>query len=328
MPPLALEQSTRHTASPGQPASPAPSFLGLALTLALALTIPALAIPALAQDQPAPPPPAQAAQTPAQDANPAPGPAQARETLVELPTRPGVTQRFLLLNPGNPVACVVLFAGGDGALGLSGQPGGPGAMASLGGNFLVRSRAMFAARGLAVATVDAPSDRQGGMGDDFRSGAAHAQDLAAVAAYLHQATGRPVWLAGTSRGTVSAASLAVRLGRDIDGLVLTSTITRSMRGKKTPVLLNGVFSLDLAEIRVPTLVLAHADDQCEITPPRDVSRLAEKLKNAAKVETKVLDGGDPPISGPCEARSGHGFLGVEEQAVTAMADFIRANSRP
>ncbi len=85
---------------------------------------------------------------------------------------------------------------------------------------------MFAAKGLMVAVLDAPSDQQGGMNATFRMGGGHAGDIGAVAAYLKKEAEVPVWLVGTSMGTFSAAAGAIG-AKDIDGLVLTSTISRS-----------------------------------------------------------------------------------------------------
>ena len=45
------------------------------------------------------------------------GAARAGTTLVSIPTPRGVTQAFILIKPDNPVASVILFAGGNGALG-------------------------------------------------------------------------------------------------------------------------------------------------------------------------------------------------------------------
>jgi hypothetical protein len=59
----------------------------------------------------------------------------------------------------------------------------------------------------------------------FRISSAHAGDIVAVAAYLKMQVGVPVWLIGTSTGTFSAAAGAIA-AKGIDGLVLTSTITR------------------------------------------------------------------------------------------------------
>ena len=78
------------------------------------------------------------------------------ERVVDIPTRPGVTQRFLYLAPEHPKAAVILFAGGDGGLEISPE----GGIGSLKGNFLVRTRQQFVLQGLSVALVDAPSNRQ------------------------------------------------------------------------------------------------------------------------------------------------------------------------
>src|SRR5688572_27702472 len=82
--------------------------------------------------------------------------ASAAERVVDIPTRPGVTQRFVLITPPGAKAAVVLFAGGDGGLQISES----GAYTQLRGNFLVRSAQRFAAHQFVVAVIDAPSDKQ------------------------------------------------------------------------------------------------------------------------------------------------------------------------
>jgi pimeloyl-ACP methyl ester carboxylesterase len=252
----------------------------------------------------------------------APWPAHAAESLATLKTPRGVSQSFLLINPAMPTAAVVLFAGGNGALGLS----GPGRMAWGAGNFLVRTRERFAGHGLMVAVVDAPSDRRGGMNAIFRMGAAHAGDIGAVAARLRSEADVPVWLVGTSMGTFSAAGGAIA-AKGIDGLVLTSTITRAKPNWKIagshP---NGVASMDLPRVHVPTLIVSHRHDGCDLTPAADASKLKARLTAAKPVEVALLDGGSPPRSAPCEARAQHGFYGIEEQAVAAVARFVLANT--
>src|SRR4051812_37723037 len=77
--------------------------------------------------------------------------------VVDIPTRPGVTQRFVYIAPaGAPKASVILLAGGHGGL----QIHDGGSFGWGGGNFLVRARQQFVDAGLAVAVVDAPSDKQ------------------------------------------------------------------------------------------------------------------------------------------------------------------------
>src|ERR671916_344953 len=82
-------------------------------------------------------------------------PAHAEDKVFEIPTRSGITQRFLLIPAADAKAAVILFPGGHGGLQFS-ESGSPGWGRN---NFLVRSAHLFAAQGLTVAVIDAPSDR-------------------------------------------------------------------------------------------------------------------------------------------------------------------------
>lgn len=242
-------------------------------------------------------------------------------TVVSIPTPRGATQSFILIKPDHPVASVILFAGGSGVLGLK-----TGEFRY--GNFLVRSREKFAAHNYIVAVVDAPSDRQRGMNAIFRMSDEHAGDIGAVASYLKNQAAVPIWLIGTSMGTFSAAVGAIAGGKDIDGLVLTSTVTRSPSewaiAKSHP---NGVADMALSEITVPTLVMSHRDDGCNATPAGDAAMLKARLTKSRKAEIALLDGGDPPQSSPCEAFAAHGYFGIEAAAVDTIASFINSNSK-
>ncbi len=242
------------------------------------------------------------------------------EEVKTIPTRTGVTQSFLLLHQTDtPAATVILFTGGNGALGL-GPDGRPGAM---GGNFLVRNRARFAAHGLMVAVPDAPSDHASGLAR-FRASREHAADVGALIAALRALAPAPVWVVGTSMGTVSAANAAARLREGgPDGLVLTSTVTRWNREEG-----ESVSDVKLRDIRVPTLVVHHREDACFATPYADVPGLMRDLSNAPRRELLTFQGGDPPQSKPCEARAAHGYLGLDEQVVNAIADWILGARRP
>ncbi len=247
----------------------------------------------------------------------------ADETLVRLKTPRGASQAFLLAKPDKPQAAAILFAGGHGALGLIGA----GEMKWGAGNFLVRSRARFVAHGIMVAVIDAPSDRQDGMNAIFRMGAAHAGDIGAVAARLRQEADLPVWLIGTSMGTFSAAGGAIA-AKGIGGLVLTSTITRAKPDWKIAASHpHGVASMALPRVGAPALIVSHRNDGCDLTPAADAPRLKARLTGAKPVEVMLLDGGAPPRSEPCQAFSQHGFLGIEDNAVGAIARFVHANAR-
>jgi len=243
--------------------------------------------------------------------------------LVTIPTARGITEGFILIKPDHPVASVILFAGGHGALGLKSES----SMKWGAGNFLVRSRDKFADHNLMVAVVDAPSDQQQGMSDAFRMGNRHAGDIGAVAAYLKKQAAVPLWLVGTSMGTLSAANGAISAS-GIDGLVLTSTITHAPHdwatAKAHP---DGVASMALAKITVPTLIMSHRDDSCQVSPPAGAPKLRARLGKARKVEIALLDGGSPPKSEPCEAFAPHGYFGIEAQAVDTIAKFVIDNSK-
>jgi pimeloyl-ACP methyl ester carboxylesterase len=242
--------------------------------------------------------------------------------LVSIKTPRGVTQAFILIKPDKPVASVILFAGGHGGLGLKSAS----SMAWGASNFLVRTHAMFAAQGFAVAVVDAPSDHRK-MSAIFRMSAAHAGDIAAVATYLKKQAGVPVWLVGTSMGTFSAAEGAIDAG-NVDGLVLTSTITGAEPNWKIkhshP---DGVASMALSRVTVPTLIVSHRHDGCDVSPASGAPKLKAHLSKASKVDIVLLDGGKPPQSEPCEAKAQHGYFGIETKAVNTIAAFIKANTK-
>lgn len=240
-------------------------------------------------------------------------PALAPAEVLDLPTRPGVVQRLRVLAPARPpVATLVLFNGGAGGLGLQAD----GTITRGAGNFLVRTRQRFVDAGFTVALVDAPSDRQGPPWlQGFRTGPEHVADLKAVIAAL-RARGGPVWLVGTSRGTQSVAHVATQLqGADApDGIVLTSSILVDRRDVALP-------AMPLDRIRVPALVLHHAQDRCAACPASALPALMHGLANARRKALVTLDGGrdDGP---PCEAAGHHGFGGIEDRAVATIADWI------
>ena len=253
------------------------------------------------------------------------GPAcAAGPSLVSIQTPRGAKQSFILVSPsGKPTASLILFAGGDGALGLKTAS----SMEWGAGNFLVRSRNLFAARGFVVAVIDAPSDHKNGMDAVFRMSGAHAGDIEAVASHLKKQFNAPVWLVGTSMGTFSAAGGAIA-ARNIDGLVLTSTVTRTKSDWKIARShRDGVASMALARVTAPSLIVSHRHDGCDVTPAADASKLSGRLTKAGKVEVVLLDGGARPVSAPCEAKSQHGFLGIEGQAVDTIAKFVRATAK-
>jgi hypothetical protein len=238
------------------------------------------------------------------------------QSVLNLEVRPGIFQKSLLLKPsGAPAASVILFAGGDGELGI-----GDDGKIETDGNFLVRSRDLFQKHGFVTAVVDMPNEVR--IRDRYRLSDDHAVDIGKLIARLRQIATAPVWLVGTSRGTISVAHVAASLppNQGPDGVVFSASVTR-MSNSGRP----GIGDAELAKIRVPALILHHRYDDCYVTPWSDQDDLLDDLKNAPKKELIGLEGGSAGSPGEeCRASSYHGFSDIEEQAVAAIARWIKA----
>jgi hypothetical protein len=139
----------------------------------------------------------------------------------------------------------------------------------------VRSRTLFVERGVAVAVIDAPSDKlpQGSAGSGRRPSTR--PTCARSSQWLKDETKLPVWLVGTSRGTQSAAATALA-GVGADGVVLTSTVLYDPRGRP-------VNAMPLERLAMPALVVHHKGDVCAGSP----YSLAPALRQA---ERRVAQG--------------------------------------
>lgn len=236
---------------------------------------------------------------------------QAQE-IITLPTRDGVTQSYLLLQPPSSTlqAVAVLFPGGGGNIRLRLEDS---QIRFRPGNFLVRARNEFVQRGIATALVDAASDQQSGMNDNFRSGAQHQSDVQAVVADLNQRfPAIPIFFIGTSRGTVSAGHLGRTL-TGVAGVVLTSSVFLAS-GRRAGAA--GLSGFDFSSIKSPVLLVHHRLDGCNVTPYRAAQQLADRFPLVS------VSGGKPAESTPCEALSEHGFLGKEAETVEAIVQWM------
>jgi hypothetical protein len=237
------------------------------------------------------------------------------QEIVTLDTRAGVTQSYLLIAPRNaaPQALAALFPGGAGSIRLR-REGGQIKFSP--NNFLVRTRDLFTEGGVAIAILDAPSDQQaaGGMSDEFRLADQHPTDIQMVVADLRKRfPGVPVFLVGTSRGTISAAALSQRFGNSVDGVVLTSTVFLASSGRRSQ---RGLSGFDFSSISIPVLFVHHVGDGCAVTPYYAAKRFADRHPFVS------VSGGLPPQSGPCEPLSAHGYLGKEEETVQAIVNWM------
>lgn len=243
------------------------------------------------------------------------------QEIVTLQTRPGVSHSFFIANMGErkPEAAALLLIGGGGSINLRNE-GGQIKFAQ--GNFLPRSRREFVRNGILPVILDNASDQQGGSGmsEEFRSGAAHAADVRAVVAEVKKRyAGLPVFLVGTSKGTLSVAYLALALERDVAGAVLTSSLFyEGPWSRPRPVLR----SFDWAALKIPVLLVHHADDGCFATPYHEAARLGGRFPLI------TVKGGRPAESGPCDPLAQHGFYGKEAETVAALAAWMLQRPYP
>ena len=232
---------------------------------------------------------------------------------VNVKLKRGGSQPIQLIVPDNPKAAVILFIGGNGNLKDNEN------------NFLLTAKKRFAEKGLIVALVAPPEDMNKVTGK-FRISKKHAGDIIAEMNYLRNKADVPIWLVGTSMGTFSAASVAIKKQKRVSGLVLTSTMTDlsdapSLKGiaKKFP---DGVASLNLKKLKIPVLIMSHKSDGCVHTPPKDAEKLKRKLSRSSRLEVVLLEGGLTDKSDPCMALSAHGFYGIEKEAADRIVKFI------
>ncbi len=161
---------------------------------------------------------------------------------------------------------------------------------------------------------------------------AHADHLAQVIAVVrNQWPGKPVWLIGTSNGTLSVFNAAARLTGSAlpNGIALTSTVTKSDPAGEMGHVLGT--NPSLASITVPTLVMGHENDSCFVTPPGDLVNIYNGLTSLAPARkmSATIKGGRPNVAiTACGAFHHHGYNGVEQAAVTAIVEFIRNQASP
>jgi pimeloyl-ACP methyl ester carboxylesterase len=240
------------------------------------------------------------------------GGADAAEERIELATRQGVTQPIYLTKFAGPAAAtLVLFTGGNGALPHYAPPD------LHRGNFLTRSRNLFLDQGFNIAVVDLPSDAPNGLGGT-RPSKAHQTDIAAIIAYLRRLA-VPVWLVGTSMGTISATNGGTLQAGGPDGIVLTSSII-SAGGKNS----GRVADAGPEQVKVPTLFVHNRDDACRFCSYGEVPELMSRFTQAPRKELITFEGGATTRSDPCEALSRHGYIGLEPQVVAAIGNWIKA----
>jgi pimeloyl-ACP methyl ester carboxylesterase len=219
--------------------------------------------------------------------------------------------------PARPArASVVLMAGGNGLLSLDAT----GTIIDSTGNFLIRTADLFLRHGLNVMMADTTPAHPAGLSQAFRLSAAHAAELQGFINAALNRWGAPVWVVGTSNGsisTVTAAGFQPALS-GLSGVIVTSPVT-GLAPANQP-----TFNLYASRITVPTLVVWHQDDHCTISPPAGSAALFALIPSSRK-DSHAFAHGHSVATDPCGAFSEHGYAGIEAEVVEHIADFIRGD---
>lgn len=239
-------------------------------------------------------------------------PDSGRERLFDLPLRDGGHQRILYLAPAHPRATLVMLPGGSGDVGLE-RDGD----IRHDNNFVVRTRSLWVDRGFAVLIPDTV-DRANLRGE--RSSPDYAALVDALAAFARTQAPAPVFLLGTSQGSIAAMNGAAHAAPgSIAGVILTESVSRLGGSHET------VFDADPADVRVPTLVVANRDDRCDVAPPEEAPHIAAAMTRSPDVHVLAVSGGITKSHSPCGSLTPHGYYGIEAGVVQDIAQWIDAH---
>jgi len=235
--------------------------------------------------------------------------------VLRVDSREGVSVPIYAYWRADAVASVVLFSGGAGGYGAIGADGWPAS-----GNFLIRTGRRWASHPFNVIMVGRPSDGIDLSLGPVRTGEAHQADNLAIFRVVKAHSPLPLWVVGTSMGTISAAAAAIENREDlISGLVLTSSIVAYKVAGAVP-------KQDLARIRVPTLVFHHEQDACWACQAYEAKALVGRLENAPLRKAIFVSGGEGASGDRCGPWHHHGYAGMQDEAVERIAAWIMAPS--
>lgn len=164
-----------------------------------------------------------------------------------------------------------------------------------GGNFLIRSRGLFADGQTVAISTNATANPE--------------KIKAVVADALHKFPGAKVFILGTSRSTESTMQLAVSM----DGLVAGFIHTSSM---------SSIVDFDTTNLKSRQLIVHHVNDECKVTP------YASAVYNHSKFGTTLVSMEGGISSGNyCEGSAHHGYNGIEQETVAKIKEWIARDGR-
>lgn len=234
-------------------------------------------------------------------------------TTLESSSRNGSIPIFSI-DSDDATATVVLVPGGSFVIGNkapdTGRPDGI--------NFLVRTAGQFSSEKFNVVLMGKPEKGGDMRSISIRQSGHHGSDVMQVANFAKEFK-KPVWLVGTSLGSISVANTALLDKRSvISGVVLSSAVYRTKQRE-------GLLSMNLNDLKIPILISAHEKDECPDTNPAMIGELKGQLPSSKNVQVALIANGNAPTGNVCGPNHWHGFINAELETVQSVAQFIRAN---
>lgn len=236
------------------------------------------------------------------------------DRVFDLPLRGGEIQRVLASVPAHPRGTVVMLPGGAGDVGLE-RDGD----IRHDHNFVVRTRTLWNNHGYAVLIPDT-INRANLRG--LRSSPAYAALVSDLVAFARQRIAGPVFLLGTSQGSIAAMNGAAHAQPgSIAGVVLTESVSVMGGSGET------VFSAHPERVRVAALIVANSDDRCIVAPPEAATRIAAAMTASHDVHVVTVSGGITRSSKDCGSLTPHGYYGIEDQVIGKISNWLNAHDR-
>lgn len=160
-----------------------------------------------------------------------------------------------------------------------------------GGNFLIRSRAIFCDSQFATASTNSSEspERMGALVYDLEKRFPSAK----------------ICMVGTSRSTYSTMGLAVRFDGKLSCIIHTASM-------------NQIARFDTRQFKTRHLLVHHKNDPCHLTTYASAQSNHERYKTPMI----TMEGGSS-TGDSCQAFSYHGFNGIEQQTIDLIKTWIK-----
>lgn len=183
---------------------------------------------------------------------------------------------------------LILMPGGSGL--LNPRKEGSKIVMAASGNFLIRSRSLFAGHQFVAASTDATTT---------------VGRINAVVTDIEKRYGKlQIYVIGTSASTDATLDLAEKMDGQVAGFVHTSSFNR-------------IASFDPRKLKSRNLIVIHEKDACRYTRPSN----GVASHNSYGTDLIVMTGGKS-ADADCEAYAYHGYYGIERKTVDKIKAWI------